>query len=71
MSLTSIERCPKCRANGTLMIEPFMRGGTLANGSRLDYYRCGACHELVSSLTMLQAAALQEIADVSRQSERS
>jgi hypothetical protein len=48
----TIERCPKCGAIGKLMIEPFMRGGTVADGGRLDYYRCGACNALVSSLTL-------------------
>lgn len=43
--------CPRCGVRCEMMEEPFMCGGTLADGSQLPYWRCPDCRMLFSMLT--------------------
>jgi hypothetical protein len=44
--------CPICQQDAQTTIWPYLKGGTGANGERIDWMRCSGCHALFSDLTM-------------------
>lgn len=44
--------CPRCGSTSEAAIWPYLKGGTGANGEKLEWRRCSHCEALFSDLTL-------------------